>query len=476
MIREARERRPPALRAGHRNFLARLRRAAASSDASLHFCERGAVAPLSHFPPGHAGSEQSSLPLFLRARQYSNARESRGHGAPVSDRHRAGARNPHQQRCAPPISLLRTAHRRSALNRGDMERRSPPVSDRHRAGANETRTNGLRRLARARNPPISLLRTAYRRSALNRGDMERRSPTGIARERETRTNNAAPRRGAPVSDRHRAGARNPHQQRCAPPISLLRTAYRRSALNRGDMERRSPTGIARERETRTNNAAPRRGAPVSDRHRAGARNPHQQRCAPPISLLRTAYRRSALNRGDGSGNADLWAVLPVGAGTARRRRANHVQPTGGMSRTCTATPVEVPVAVRTIPLFEVRLARRAARGCADQRSAFPCLRVIVPLGDTPRREPCRCLRFVSPAALRAAVPAPTGRTGQRSAFPCLRVAVPPGDTPGREPCRRLRFVSPAALRAAVPTGGRRSLACASPCLLGIRRDGSHAAV
>ena len=52
------------------------------------------------------------------------------------------------------------------------------------------------------------------------------------------------------------------------------------------MERRSPTGIARERETRPNNAAP-----------------HM-----PISLLRTAYRRSALNRGDGSGNADLWSA------------------------------------------------------------------------------------------------------------------------------------------------------------------------
>ena len=34
-----------------------LRRAAASSDWSLPFCERGAVAPLSHFPPDHAGGE-----------------------------------------------------------------------------------------------------------------------------------------------------------------------------------------------------------------------------------------------------------------------------------------------------------------------------------------------------------------------------------------------------------------------------------
>ena len=59
----------PALRAANRNFLARLRRAAASSDSSLFFCERGAGAPLSHFPPGHAGSEQSSLPfVFARSR------------------------------------------------------------------------------------------------------------------------------------------------------------------------------------------------------------------------------------------------------------------------------------------------------------------------------------------------------------------------------------------------------------------------
>ena len=219
--------------------------------------------------------------------------------------------------------------------------------------------------------------------------MERRSPTGIARERETRPNNAAPRQsdgckpthrsriaptawsaglrpasrvsakpapttppptnltatnpsianraesrghGAPVSDRHRAGARNPHRSR-PPPTSRLRTHASPPAQNHGDMERRSPTGIARERETRepTHNAAPRQshgcepthrqprritgtwsaglrpasrgsakpapttpppanltaanpritiraesrglGAPVSDRHRAGARNP-----------------------------------------------------------------------------------------------------------------------------------------------------------------------------------------------------------
>ncbi len=256
--------------------------------------------------------------------------------------------------------------------------------------------------------------------------MERRSPTGIARERETRTDDAAPRRGAPVSDRHRAGARNPHQQRCAPPISLLRTTYCRpagcpapalllllnspplygpcrclrfvspAALPRGCADQRSafpclrvaaPTGrrspafhtfppvtraangvrchlfFSRTRQCATTDMERRPVLPVgaSDRHRAGARNPPRRRCAPPISLLRTAHRRSALNRGDG-----LERRPPVG--TARRRRANHVLPTGGMSRTCTAAPVEVPVAVRTMPLFEVRLARRAVRG---SRTAVP---------------------------------------------------------------------------------------------------------
>ena len=58
----------------------------------------------------------------------------------------------------------------------------------------------------------------------------RRSPTGIARARNPHRERAPPiSRGAPVSDRHRAGARNPHQRRWP-------------------RQRRSPTGIARERK------------------------------------------------------------------------------------------------------------------------------------------------------------------------------------------------------------------------------------
>ena len=108
------------------------------------------------------------------------------------------------------------------------------------------------------------------------------------------------------------GSAKPAPTTPRPPISRLRTHASPTAQNHGDMERmerRSPTGIARERETRTTNAAPRQShahepthrqprritpsmerwpvLPVgaSDRHRAGARNPHRRRRASPLSAL-----------------------------------------------------------------------------------------------------------------------------------------------------------------------------------------------
>ena len=202
--------------------------------------------------------------------------------------------------------------------------------------------------------------------------MERRSPTGIARQRETRPNNAAPDRaaarnppqrprrrsakpapttpppitgtwsaglrpasrgsakpapttpptanltptnprianraesrghGAPVSDRHRAGARNPHRRRRAPPISRLRTHASPTAQNHGDMERRSPTGIARERETRTDDAAPRQSHGCEPTHRqprritrtwsAGLRPASRGSAKPAPTTLRHASGQSS---------------------------------------------------------------------------------------------------------------------------------------------------------------------------------------
>ena len=54
--------------------------------------------PLSHFPPITQAANGVRCHCFLRARQYATRAESRGHGAPVSDRHRAGARNPPRRR------------------------------------------------------------------------------------------------------------------------------------------------------------------------------------------------------------------------------------------------------------------------------------------------------------------------------------------------------------------------------------------
>ena len=56
---------PPGAPRRDRNSLARPRRAAASSDSTSSFCERGN--PLSHFPPDLAGSERSSLPSIFVA-------------------------------------------------------------------------------------------------------------------------------------------------------------------------------------------------------------------------------------------------------------------------------------------------------------------------------------------------------------------------------------------------------------------------
>ena len=95
-----------------------------------------------------------------------------------------------------------------------------------------------------------------------------------------------------VESRGRLGERRP-------PVG---TAGRSPANDASPPEQNHGQLLGRPMERWRNHVLP---VGASDRHRAGARNPHQQRCAPPISPLRTAHRRSALNRGDGLGNADL---------------------------------------------------------------------------------------------------------------------------------------------------------------------------
>ena len=103
-----------------------------------------------------------------------------------------------------------------------------------------------------------------------------------------------------------------------PPANLTacEPTHRQPRRISGSVERRSPTGIARQRETRPNDPTPRqshgmqthasptaqnlgeRGAPASDRHRAAARNPHRRRNTAPISRPRTHGSPTAQNHGE----------------------------------------------------------------------------------------------------------------------------------------------------------------------------------
>ena len=140
--------------------------------AGLRPASRGSAKPAPTTPP-----PANLTPTNPRI---ANRAESRG-GAPVSDRHRAGARNPHQRPRPPPISRLQTHASPTAQNHGTWSAGLRPAS------------RGSAKPAPTTPPPANLTPTNPR--IANRAesrDMERRSPTGIARQRETRTNDPAP--------------------------------------------------------------------------------------------------------------------------------------------------------------------------------------------------------------------------------------------------------------------------------------------
>ncbi len=141
----------PALRAGHRNSLARRRRATASSDASVpSFCERGGSPrgepPLSHFPPGQAGAEPPvRRHLFSRARRYAG-----GPNAHRRPRRSAGTAWNADFRSAPRPAGPRTAHRRprkSAAGPGNADLRSARAlpMEKERGRARERRSSDRHR-------------------------------------------------------------------------------------------------------------------------------------------------------------------------------------------------------------------------------------------------------------------------------------------------------------------------------------------
>ena len=322
-----------------------------------------------------------------------------------------------------------------------------PVSDRHRAGARNQRRQRL----------------------------ERRSLTGIARERETSADNAwsaglrpasrgsakpAPTTlGAPVSDRHRAGARNQRRQR---------------------LERRSPTGIARERETSADNAwsaglrpasrgsakpAPTTlGAPVSDRHRAGARNQRRQR------LERRSPTGIARERETSADNAWSAGLRPASRGSAKP------------APTTLGAPVSVRAGARN--QRRQRLERRSPTGIARERetsadnawsaglrpasrgSAKPAPTTLGAPASSPSRPASRGSAKPAPTTLGAPASSPgagvsdrhRGPRGPRNHTPPTRGGGPVSSLPPA--CGGLCRAPPGEL-----PRGRRSLACASLCLV-----------
>ena len=198
--------------------------------------------------------------------------------------------------------------------------------------------------------------------------MERRSPTGIARERETRTR----RRYATITRERetRPSAAAPHQSHGCEPTHHhpRRTTETWSA---GQFSRWGPpTGIARERETRTNDPTPRQShrcerrittraeprrhgalasspggglrpasrvsakpAPTTLRpDRAEARNPHQRPYTPPISPLRTTHHHP--RRTTGTWSAGQFSRWGPPTGIARERETRPSDPTPRQSHRC----------------------------------------------------------------------------------------------------------------------------------------------
>ena len=225
-------------------------------------------------------------------------------------------------------------------------------------------------------------------------------------------------------------------------------------------------------------------------------NPHEhagsEQSSLPLSFAFSKLRHHAFSRARQYSTA-RQSRGPLGTPTSGR----HRPPPGGRTTYANrrdvpapapTAPAEVPVAVRTTPLFKVRLVRCAARSGADQRSAFPCLRVALHGGVRPRLAPsvtpaanrvrCHCFLRAQQYATdaqnrgdRLERRPPVGTARRRRANHVLPTGgmsrtctTAPAEVPvAYGPPRCSRSVSFAALRAAVPTRGRRSLACASPC-------------
>ena len=132
--------------------------------AHTRWCRRQGNADLRSASRGSAKPAPTTLPpanLTAANPRIANRAESREHGAPVSDRHR-GERETRPNNTAPHQS-----------SRGSAKPKPAPTTPRHR------QSHGCK--------------PTHRQPRRITGSVERRSPTGIARERETRPNDPTPR-------------------------------------------------------------------------------------------------------------------------------------------------------------------------------------------------------------------------------------------------------------------------------------------
>ena len=142
------------------------------------FRERGAVAPLSHFPPGHAGSERSSLPLFLRARQYATTgRTTWEWSAGLRPASRVSAKP------APDDATPRIARKRETRPNNAAPHQSHGCEPTHHHPRTTTWEWSAGQFSRW-GPPTGIARERETRT--------RRRYATIARERETRPNTLRP--------------------------------------------------------------------------------------------------------------------------------------------------------------------------------------------------------------------------------------------------------------------------------------------
>ena len=175
----------------------------------------------------------------------------------------------------------------------------------------------------------------------------------------------------------------------------------------------------------------------------------------PLPACRSAWWRRAERR-----IIPALGVLPA----ARLRRA--VPTRGRRSRACTSLCLVAWSRKANHPRTRGPSCRPPTAGCADQRSAFPCLYVALHGGVEPKGESSpHSGSFLPPAygglcRPEVGVPVPVRRSAwwrraERRIIPALGV------------------LPAARLRRAVPTRGRRSRACTSLCLVASSREANH---